>query len=125
MAPGTLHAVLTLRDSISVGNSLYMPQSYDESLETLVAIHHHGLRLTNSEYPGAALTLFHLIGYYWRVLKSDGFITPKTASERREVEKRRIMLAGFHGTDIYKGKDGKDLPGKEIYGILRESEFCK
>ena len=125
MPPGTLHAVMTLRDSISVGTSLYMPQAYLRSLETIISLHHLGLRLTNADYPDAHLILFHLIGYYWRVLKSDGFVPPVSAKERWDVQKRRMMLMGFHGQDLYKGVDGKDLPAKDIYAILRQGEYRK
>lgn len=125
MPPGTLHTVMTIHDSISIGTSLYMPQTYSESLETIVAFHHHGLQLTNSDYPDAHLILFHLIGYYWRALKCDGFIPPESPKENWDQQRRRIMLRDFHGEDIYQGDDGKDLPAKGIYEILRQSEFHK
>jgi hypothetical protein len=74
MPPGTLHTVMTTEDSLSVGSMLYLPNCYSRSLKTIGVLHRHGQALSNSDYPGAHLILFHLVGHYANILTIEGFM---------------------------------------------------
>lgn len=120
-----MHAVFTLQDSLCTGGMTYLPQRYATTVETVIALHKNGQRLSNADYPNAHLIIFHLVGYYWKVLKTDGFILPKNAVDEWEIVQRRLMLRGTYGTNIYAGPDGcSDLPPKQLYAVIQRSKFC-
>ena len=77
MPPGTLHAVLTIRNSVSLGGMCHLPTSYIRMLRTQIQLHLEGLRLTNSDYPGTHTRLFELLGYYYRALEYAGLVEGK------------------------------------------------
>jgi hypothetical protein len=65
--------VLTVEDSVSIGQMYYNPRSYDRSLAAMINVHLHGMRITNTGYPGGQTQLFKLIAYYHRKLYNEGF----------------------------------------------------
>jgi hypothetical protein len=73
MRPGTLHMVISLEDSVSTGGMFYNPKCYDLTLDTIVQLHHDGMRLSNSNYPGSQLILFQLFAHYHSKLVNAGF----------------------------------------------------
>jgi hypothetical protein len=74
MPPGTVHCVLTYRESVSTGQMFYLPSHYTQTFYTLIQTHLHGQRVTNSDYLGAHLAFFRLIAYYELVLASEGML---------------------------------------------------
>lgn len=74
MRPGTVHTVLTVRDSVSVGGMFYHQDHYEATLRTIIALHLNGQRLTNSFYPGTHALLFHSLGYYYENIRSSGLL---------------------------------------------------
>jgi hypothetical protein len=74
MPPGTVHMVLTVKDSISTGAMFYNPWTYHRTLETMIRIHAYGMRMTNTSYPGAQAQLFKLVAYYYVKMKEEGLL---------------------------------------------------
>lgn len=105
MAPGTLHAVMTTHDSFSVGGMIHLPTMFDKTLSTINLLHFAGQQISNSDYPGGHLMFFHLIGYYARILRTDGFLEARTTEEKMAAEERTVLNSGIAGSqkpaDIY------------------------
>lgn len=66
MRPGTMHMVMTLTASLTVGGIIHFPFCYTRTLDAIIDEHLWGQRLSNVDYVGSHLALFLLLGYYGR-----------------------------------------------------------
>ena len=102
MKPGTPHKVLTVEDSVTFGTSYYLPGFYKDTLDTILELHRHGQRLTNSDYPGSHIHLFHVVGYYHLLLQDSGWFSDQSdcATLYEVLETSERGLWSFDGIDL-------------------------
>jgi hypothetical protein len=109
MQPGTFHAVLTIRDSVSTGHMFFLPTQLTRTFFTMVQIHLDGQRISNSDYRGAQLGLFRLAAYYSTVLQHAGIATDSAVGREWSEEDESIYAklqsrseeTQTHQTDVY------------------------
>ena len=106
MPPGTFHAVLTIRDSVSTGHMFYVPCQLVKTFYTMVQIHVDGLRISNSDYRGAQLGLFRLVAYYATVLEEAGLAPdealPKPWTQEEDNLYAQLQSRSKRSDDPYK-----------------------
>jgi hypothetical protein len=92
MPPGTFHAVMTTRDSVSIGGMFYLPNQYTTTFYTLVQLHLHGQRICNSDIPTAPLYLFRILNAYHTILSCEGLLKAKAPLSNRDHDLHSELL---------------------------------
>ncbi|KAL5522155.1 hypothetical protein ACEPAF_7597 [Sanghuangporus sanghuang] len=87
MPPGTVHAVLTLQDSLALGGHFYNFGTMESTAISLIREHYFGQYLTNTEHPKAPLLLMK---GFMALMNSD--YDSKTSLDESEPDLRQLAI---------------------------------
>jgi hypothetical protein len=92
LPPGSLHAVLTLADSLTIITASPLASGFSQSLRALTSCHLSGQTISNADQPGSLIYFFHLLGFYHLVLRRQGFFSLDGAPSPGDQRRRLLTL---------------------------------
>lgn len=100
MRPGTLHMVMTLRDSLSVGSFIHYPFCYRRSLDAIVDEHLFGQRLTNGDKLEGHLSLFYMVRYYASIVLARVSKARRQSEDRNEPNASTSLISNWKDDNL-------------------------